>query len=759
MPTQKVNSDWYKQRYPDVAQSGLTPEEHYEKLGRDAGRFPCPPRPVDYIIVYSYRLRYIAISKTKNILVKKILSKQVDPDWYLRTYPDVAASGITAQQHYDNFGRAEGRLPHAPGRVSQALKKIGILRKALCFMVKETGYSTAMKNLFLCWKNEGYSNLKSLIMRTYYTAEKYRHDSYPEWIENSELTSDDRENASNELSAMNCRPTISIIMPTYNSNLQWLNEAIESIRRQVYDNWELCIADDASPNDELRQCLTEWAECDPRIKLVFRSVNGHISDASNSAIEIATGEWLALFDHDDLLHPFAFYWAIKAINLYPSAQLIYSDEDKIDEQGNRHAPYFKPHWNYDLFLSQNCFSHLGLIKKDLAISIGGFRKGLEGSQDHDLILRAIEKINEEQIVHIPKVLYHWRVHAESTAKSSNSKPYAALAGERAISEHLQRTGRLAKVTFEGYGYRVRYQLPTKQPLVSLIIPTRNGLHLLRQCLESIIAKTTYKNYEFIIVDNGSDDPDTLQYLKKVNTWKNARVIRDDRPFNYSQLNNVAAKEARGEILGLINNDIEVIEPDWLGEMVSHAVRQEVGAVGAKLLFPNNTLQHGGVILGVGGVANHAHLHMPRHHHGYFARMSVIQQFSAVTAACLLVKKSVYEEAGGLDEVNLVVAFNDVDFCIRLKKLGYKNIWTPYAELYHHESATRGQDIAPEKRARFVREVNYMMDTWGEDFLDDPAYNPNLNLDFPDFSLSKVDRLGKWNMKIPLNPSKQDYQSE
>lgn len=689
-----------------------------------------------------------------------MFTRRLNREWYLANNPDVAASGMSAEEHYKNFGKAEGRLPCPPNALDKFLARTRVLIPAIKYLAEtEGGYGIALKRLLTVYKHDGYSGLKHFVIRTFRAHENRNSLSYSAWIKSSELDSTDVERASAQLAKLPQQPLISIIMPTYNSNLTWLAEAIESIRIQPYDNWELCIADDASPNKNIAPFLSEWSKRDSRIKYVIREKNGHISEASNSAIDLATGEWLALFDHDDLFHPFAFYWVVLAINQYKNAQLIYSDEDKIDEQGERHAPYFKPGWNYDLFLSQNCFSHLGLIKRDLVLSIGGFRKGFEGSQDHDLILRAIEQVSDEQIIHIPKVLYHWRVHAESTAKSSASKPYAALAGERAIGEHLQRKGRSAQVTFEGYGYRVRYQLPTKQPLVSLIIPTRNGLHLLRQCLESIIAKTTYKNYEFIIVDNGSDEPDTLQYLRKVNTWKNARVIRDNRPFNYSQLNNLAAKEARGEILGLVNNDIEVIEPDWLGEMVSHAIRPEVGAVGAKLLFPNNTLQHGGVILGVGGVANHAHLHLPRHHHGYFARMSVIQQFSAVTAACLLVRKSVYEDAQGLDEKNLVVAFNDVDFCIRLTKLGYKNVWTPYAELYHHESATRGQDIAPEKRARFIREVNYMMNTWGEDFINDPAYNPNLNLDFPDFSLSKTDRLGKWNMEVPITSNKQEYHSE
>lgn len=747
MPKPKVNPSWYCDRYPDVAKSGMTPQEHYEKLGRRAGRFPHPPTLVDYLTVYSTRIVYLLNVNSRKILATATFRKDLDEEWYLRTYPDVAKSGMTARQHYERFGRTEGRLGRAPGPLSRLIKKITILILALVFMIKEAGYKKALYQSFSCIRNEGWISFKHLVMRNYNAAERYRNKNYLDWIKHNELNQNDFDLACAELSRMVLQPLISIIMPTYNSNLDWLNEAIESIRQQPYEKWELCIADDASPHSDIKLFLAQWAARDSRIKFVARTTNGHISEASNSAIDIAKGDWLALFDHDDLLHPFAFYWVIKAINKYPNAQLIYSDEDKIDEYGRRHEPYFKPDWNYDLFLSQNCFSHLGLITHHLANRIGGFRKGFEGSQDHDLILRATEIIPQSNIIHIPKVLYHWRVHAESTAKSSSSKPYAALAGERAIGEHLQRIGRAAQVSFEGYGYRVKYKLPEIQPLVSLIIPTRNGLNLLRQCIDSILTNTNYNNYEIIIVDNGSDDPQALAYFNHLKTQKGFRVIRDDRPFNYSQLNNLAVQQANGEIIGLINNDIEVIDADWLNEMVSHTLRSEVGAVGAKLLFPNNRLQHGGVILGVGGVANHAHLHMPADHNGYFARMSVTQQFSAVTAACLLVRKAVYEEAGGLDEEHLAVAFNDVDFCIRLTKLGYKNIWTPYALLYHHESATRGQDTSPEKRSRFVSEVNYMMNTWGREFISDPAYNPNLNLDFPDFSLSTQQRLGKWDLDI------------
>jgi GT2 family glycosyltransferase len=389
----------------------------------------------------------------------------------------------------------------------------------------------------------------------------------------------------------------------------------------------------------------------------------------------------------------------------------------------------------DLFYSQNMFSHLGVYRADLLNEIGGFREELEGSQDYDLALRCLERIEPKQIHHIPRVLYHWRMHAESTEKSGDAKSCALLAGERALNDHFQRQNVNARAELVGFGYRVHHVLPDVPPLVSLIIPTRNGLQLIRQCVESILKKTTYPNYEILIVDNGSDDPATLQYFKELQSDPRIRVVRDDRPFNYSALNNAAVKLARGEVVGLLNNDLEVISPEWLSEMVSHALRPGVGAVGARLWYPNNTLQHGGVVIGLGGVAGHSHKHLPQKMSGYFWRASLIQSFSAVTAACLVIRKSVYEEVGGFNEDDLQIAFNDIDFCLRVREAGYRNIWTPYAELYHHESATRGYEDTPERQARFAKEVQYMKQRWGDTLLNDPAYSPNLTLGHDDFSLA------------------------
>ncbi|WP_307658913.1 glycosyltransferase family 2 protein [Variovorax paradoxus] len=542
------------------------------------------------------------------------------------------------------------------------------------------------------------------------------------------------------IGGMKRTPLISVVMPTYNAKSVWLREAIESVRRQIYPHWELCIADDASPSAETREVLAEYAARDSRIKVVFRPKNGHIVEASNSALELVSGEWVALMDHDDLIAEHALFWIADCINRNPDAQLIYSDEDKIDENGVRSGPYFKCDWNIDLFYSQNMFSHLGVLRTDLVRNVGGFQPGMQGSQDWDLVLRCTERVLPSQILHVPRVLYHWRIHDNSTARSPDAKPYAAIAGERALNEHLERQGLNGKAEYFGTGYRVRYALPPNPPLVSLIIPTRNGLELLRQCVDSILVRTTYDNYEIIIVDNGSDDPATLAYFKSFKDLELVRVIRDDREFNYSALNNMAVAHAKGEVVGLINNDIEVISPEWLSEMVSLAMQPGVGAVGAKLWYPDKTIQHAGVILGVGGVASHAHKGNSEGDNGYFGRAHLIQSFSAVTAACLVIKKDRYLAVNGLDEENLKVAFNDVDFCLRLREAGYRNVWTPYAELFHHESATRGIDSTPEKQERFSREVNFMLARWGSLLNADPAYNPNLTLLADDFSYAWPPRL-------------------
>lgn len=539
-----------------------------------------------------------------------------------------------------------------------------------------------------------------------------------------------------QAAALTASPKVSVVMPTYNANLVWLGEAIQSVKDQLYPHWELCIADDASTDPAVRPFLEKLAAEDPRIKLVFRATNGHISAATNSALEAATGDWITFLDHDDLLPPHALFYMVRAIAANPDARMLYSDEDKLDEQGRRYDPYFKSDWNLDLFYSHNLVTHLAFYRRDLIGQIGGLRDAYAGAQDYDLVLRAIEHIEPAQIVHVPFILYHWRAHAGSTATADlNIKPYAMLAGERALNDHFKRIGARARAQFVGHGYRARYKLPDVPPLVSIIIPTRNMVHLVKVCIESIKAKTRYKNYEIILMDNGSDDPAALAYFAEQAQADNFRVIRDDSPFCYSAINNLGAREAQGEILVFLNNDIEIITHEWLDELVSQACRPGVGAVGARLLYPNGMLQHAGIVLGIGGWAGHSHKGFSSLAHGYVGRASLISSFSAVTGACLAVQKQHFMKVGGFDEVNLRVACNDVDLCLKFTEIGLRNIYTPFASLFHHESATRGYEDTPEKMARFQKEVSYMRSRWPALMANDPAYSPNLTLDHEDFGLA------------------------
>jgi len=631
-------------------------------------------------------------------------------------------------------------------KITRPLRWLGLKNRWLRLQYHKAHSRGSLRNLaskaYCILKQDGVKALANRLIRFFnYDSVNYNDDSYQEWICYYDTITDKLRAAMlARIGSFQYKPLISVVMPTYNSNSEWLTEAIESVRKQIYPHWELCIADDASTDNTTRSILEHYEKEDMRIKVVYRPQNGHISAASNSALEIANGEWVALLDHDDLLSEHALFWVVDSLQKKPNIELIYSDEDKINSNNRRNAPYFKCDWNKELFYSHNLITHLGVYRTNLLKKIGGFRVGFESAQDYDLALRCIECISPNLIHHIPRILYHWRMHEASTALSADTRSYAMLAGQRALNDHFKRQKITAHAELIGIGYRVHYSLPKPQPMVSLIIPTRNGLHLIRQCINSILQKTTYQNYEILIIDNGSDDAATLRYLNDLNSEVRVRVVKDNRPFNFSALNNNAVKLARGEFVGLLNNDLEVIAPDWLSEMISIALQPQNGAVGARLWYPNETLQHGGVILGVGGIAGHSHRNMPRHEYGYSARASLTQNLSAVTAACLVIRKTIYEEVGGLDEENLQVALNDVDFCLRVQEAGYTNVWTPYAELYHHESATRGYENTPEKQARFAKETQYMKLRWGDLLSNDPAYSPNLTLEREDFSFAKPPRV-------------------
>jgi glycosyltransferase involved in cell wall biosynthesis len=566
---------------------------------------------------------------------------------------------------------------------------------------------------------------------------KTRND-YQEWIHKYDtLDFKKRSEIRYKVEHLSCKPVISVIMPCYNSNLKFLKKAIESVINQLYPNWELCIADDASTDPRIRRLLENYTSKDSRIKVAFRDKNGHISEASNTALSMANGEWIAFMDHDDLLAENALSEVACAINENPQVLLIYSDEDKIGERGDRFEPHFKSDWNPDLLLSQNYISHLTAIKSELVKKVKGFRKGFEGSQDYDLILRSIIKIDGAKIHHIAKILYHWRAIPGSVALEANQKDYTTHAGIKAIKDYFIEKDVNAEVSMGHYPntYNVTYRIPKPEPLVSIIIPTRDQLELTQKCLSSIFSKTNYKNFEIIIIDNESEDIKTLEYFARIKREKaNVKIIKHIGQFNYSAINNYAVNFSSGKIIGLLNNDIEVISPNWLSVMVSHAIRPEIGCVGAKLYYSDNRIQHAGVILGIGGVAGHSHKKYKRDHPGYFSRLQLTQNLSAVTAACLMIRRDVFDLVGGFDEDNLKIAFNDIDLCLKVREAGYRNIWTPHAELYHHESASRGYENTPEKQARFEKEVNYMKLKWGKVLSKDPYYNPNLTLEKENFSI-------------------------
>jgi glycosyltransferase involved in cell wall biosynthesis len=559
--------------------------------------------------------------------------------------------------------------------------------------------------------------------------------SYARWVEAFDTLDDvDRRHISRRLDQMPSQPLVSILFPVYNTPPRYLKEAIDSVLAQLYTNWELCIADDCSTDIAVTDILRQYVEQDPRIRLTTRSENGHISAASNTALEMARGIWVTPLDHDDVLPAHALALAMLSAHDHGDAAVIYSDEDKIDEQNRRQLPYFKPDFDPLLLLGQNYMTHLLFVRRDLMTSAGGYRIGFEGSQDWDLILRVTERLDPSQIVHVPHVLYHWRVHDESTASVVQAKPYALDAGQRAVVEHLDRMslkGEVTRIPSLGHN-RITWQLPEDPPLVSIIIPTKDG-RLLERCVNSLLAFTSYPNFEIVVVDNGSEDLTTLEYLRE--NEHHLTVHRDDRPFNYSALNNAAVQRVKGRVLCLLNDDTEVIAEDWLTEMVGQLLMPGVAAVGAKLFYGDGRIQHGGVIVGLGGVAGHSHRMSDRLAPGYCGRLLVAQNLSAVTAACMVVRREAWDEVGGLEEEHLAIAFNDVDFCLRLRQAGWRVVWTPHAALYHHESISRGPDDVGIRVHAFAKEIQFVKDRWGESLLHDPAYNPNLTLDSENFDLA------------------------
>ena len=659
-----------------------------------------------------FKLRTFSIFK-KHIKkdLKLILNSGLfDYEWYINNYPNIPApfKGVKGSViHYYKYGWKQNKNPGKIFKIAEYL------------------------NTFPIGKNEKINPLIHYLKHNEY--ENGILNDYQRWIYKHEINT--KQDILVQLEKFELKPKISIIVPIYNPEPEFLKKCIDSVIDQNYTNWQLCLADDCSTDIQVIELLKEYGEKYENINVVFRKENGNISEASNSALNIADGEWTALLDHDDELACNALFYIVKGINNNPNIEFIYSDEDKIDENGKRFSPHFKSGFNLDLLYSQNYISHLGVYKTSILKKINGFRKGVEGSQDYDLLLRYINHIDHKNIKHIPRVLYHWRAITGSTALSPNQKPYTTEAGIKALSDYFKEKDKNIEVYKGKFDNMYRVKWPIKdEPLVSIIMPTYNGYKITKQAINSILEKTTYKNYEIILIDNNSNDTKALKYFEKLNEHSQINVLQYQKKYNYSAINNFAVSKSKGEIIALLNNDVEVINENWLTEMVSHALRPDIGCVGAMLYYPDDTIQHAGVILGIGGVAGHSHKHNKRKDPGYYSRLALIQNLSAVTAACLIVRKHIYEEVNGLNEKDLTVAFNDVDFCIKVRELGYRNLWTPYAELYHHESVSRGTEDTEEKQKRFSSEVKYISEKWRKELSGDPYYSPNLTLDREDFSI-------------------------
>ena len=531
-------------------------------------------------------------------------------------------------------------------------------------------------------------------------------------------------------------PKISIVVPLYKTPENYLREFVQSVQAQTYKNWELCFSDGSGKDSPIEGVLNELTHKDPRIRVVYTGEQLQISENTNEALKIAAGDFIAFSDHDDLLAPDALYECVKALNEDRSIELLYTDEDKVDMKGKEFfMPHFKPDFNIDLLRCNNYICHLFVVKREILEQVGMLNPKFDGAQDYDFVLRCVEK--SEHIHHIPKILYHWRAHKDSTAENPESKEYAFIAGGRAVQAHYARVGIDAEVMQTEYQgiYRSKYHLHG-EPLISIIIPNKDHTEDLEKCISSIENKATYKNVEYIVVENNSEKEETFAYYKELEK-KNPKakvVFWDGTGFNYPAINNFGVEKAGGEYLLFLNNDTEIVNEDCLEELLGYCMREDVGAVGARLYYEDGSIQHAGVIVGLGGVAGHAFTDFPHESPGYFGRIVMAQDYSAVTAACMMMRKNVYEEVGGFDP-QWAVAFNDVDLCLKIRKAGYLIVYNPYAELMHYESKSRGYEDNEEKVERFNSEIDNFMRVWKE-FLDqgDPYYSPNLTLDKNDFSL-------------------------
>jgi GT2 family glycosyltransferase len=546
-------------------------------------------------------------------------------------------------------------------------------------------------------------------------------NEYQKWLEAHRVKNGEIAALRNEARAFASQPCISIITPVFNTPVEWLRECVESVIAQAYEKWELILVDDDSTEPGTLSLLPELAARDSRIVLAKDVTRGGISAASNRGLALAKGDWVAFLDHDDLLEPDALFRNVKWLQDHPEADLIYSDEDKLTEQGFD-SPIFKPDWSPDYFLSCNYICHFTFIRRELVLEAGGFRSEFDGAQDYDLFLRVIERT--KRIHHIPRVLYHWRRSVTSTADNIRRKPGSLETGRLALEAHLERqhlAGHIS-VDWRTHAYWIKREL-TESKKISIIIPVRDRIDLLARCLESVTNKTSYAPYEIVVVDNDSESEEARAYFSQLKH----RVLHYSGPFNYSAINNFAVEQTDSPWLLFLNDDIEVIENDWLTIMAEHVQRPEVGAVGPRLLYPDDTVQHAGVVMGVGGIAEHAFRGLPAEAPGVCRQLQVTRNYSAVTGACLLTRREVFQEVGGFDEEHLPVTFSDVDLCLKMRRAGYLIVYTPFAKLYHHESGTRRHSVEP-------AETGVMQQRWPEVLAYDPYYNPNLSRDRADFAL-------------------------
>jgi GT2 family glycosyltransferase len=708
-PNPLFDSEWYLNQYSEVARHGFNPLVHYICQGEKEGKWPNR-----YFDTKWYSQKYNSFMDSDSPLTDYLLhafscdrqpNEAFDGVWYMKMYEDVRSSGMMPLQHFLWYGAQEHRDPGPTFETRYYLRTY-----------PDVAYfgTDPLVHYLKFAKSEG----------------RFGHDPYPQWVEKyGKCTNADRNSMRARIEAFETKPIISVLCPVYNANLEFLERAVMSVVDQIYPHWELCLSDDASTDRGVLDLLKAYVASDSRIKLYERSLNGHIAANTNSALSLATGDFVAFLDSDDELTEDALFWIANEINAVKDVEIIFSDEDKIDALDNRFDAYFKSDWNPALMLSQNAVCHLDAIRRGLIDRAGWLREEFNGSQDHELVLRCSRAVAEHQIRHIPRILYHWRATPTSTASIAGGKPYAWDSGRKAILEHLQHNGISAEVEKSSTGhYTVCYALPEDEPLISILMPSACKLEVTGPCLTKLLELTTYRNFEIIMMvsDIRCSVKEQAAFLNQIAKNPKVRVnIYPDRPYNFSLLNNEAFKKARGEYIVFMNDDIEIVTVEWIQGLLARMRLDSVGMVGPLLRYPSGHMQHAGVVLGIGGVADHPYRFIPRGDGGYFGRALLEQDVSCVTAACAIMKASLFADIGGFDEA-LLVAFNDVDLSVRVREQGERIIWTPQVEMIHHESASLGAHNSPERREQFDREVAYIKSKWGKVLDEDPFYNPNLS---------------------------------